>query len=362
MTNNHSCSCCGGCSPKSELNEKVVPKEVLEYLRPLSEFNPLRYDATYFLKKDGSFVFSEGYAHPPRGVYGKVIYYPSDKGITTIFNQMYGNTTKRYDDKGELTLIPHDEQLQLQISLAPNTDRSQLPPFAELRMQFSFDDFAGYFDHRHSLALGCRNYPMIGEAYHKVLAELGLPPERVGCTGSLMFGNFEGAHDDMDLVFYGTVAENRALLSQIRDITRDNPDRRVIEFGKYWPIRFYIDDIMVCSFFAYNDPSEIPLKDFTMEVLGEQVVLEGRVDDDTHAIFMPPILGLDQVKIDGKPAADTKLVIYDGSMRGDFFQGDKIKARVRKVGIRGNCPMNNEEVYLLVISKDVIEVDAPRDF
>lgn len=346
----------------------IVPDGVLEYLRPLSEFKRLRSDSTYFLKNDGSFVFTEGYCHPSDGLYGKVIYYPADKGITKIFGKTYGNSTKRHDDAGNLTLIPHDEQLQIQLALGgASKDRSKLPPFAELRVEFPYTELAGYFDHRHSLHIGRTKFAEVDAAIQKVKAELELPDSRIGCTGSLMFGNFEGAHgavhDDLDMIFFGTMAQNRKLLATIREITGNDPARRVIEFGKYWPIRFYIDDIMVCSFFGYDDPDEIPLKDVEISLVDpEEVVLEGVVGDDSHAIYNPPILGLTDVLVDGIKHPDTSLVIYDGSMRGDFFEGDFIKAKCKRIDVKGKSPLANKEVFLLNISKKVIETKLNREF
>jgi hypothetical protein len=335
----------------------------------MDKFDPLRYDSTYFLRKDGSFIFSEGYCHPENAIYGKIIYYPieylpGEQEITEIFGRKYGNTTKRYDENNELNLIPHDEQLKLQYKLTgknPKTE-SPKPPWAELRIKFNFDELAGFFDHRNSLRLGCKKYAEVNNALEKVLKELDLPKDRVGCTGSLMVGNFEGVHgvhDDLDLIYYGTVDEQRQLLAKIRKITEKDPSRRVIEFGKYWPIRFYVDGVMICSFFAYNRLDEIPLRNFTMDVIEEDVILSGKVQDDTHAIFMPPVLGLTDVQVNGKPVEDTTLVIYDGSMRGDFFKDDEIESRCKKVYIKGEGTHCNREAYLLTISKNVLSVNQP---
>jgi len=66
------------------------------FLRPLSELPGGRAgDSQYFLRKDGSFIFTEGYCHPEGGMYGKMIYYPKKGGKINVFGREYGCTTKK---------------------------------------------------------------------------------------------------------------------------------------------------------------------------------------------------------------------------------------------------------------------------
>ncbi|MEJ2745685.1 MAG: hypothetical protein P8123_08400, partial [bacterium] len=199
------------------------------------------------------------------------------------------------------------------------------------------DDFVGFFDHRASLRKAMEMYPQVGEAISKASEILEVPVEQLGCTGSLSYGKLEEPVDDIDLCIYGTIEQNKRVIAKIRELTKE-PKRRVEEFGKFWPMRFYHQDFMICPFFEYLDPDEIPLREMQVEVLQENVNATGRVKDDTHGIYMPVMLGLEQVTIGGAPCEDLALIIYDGSLRGDYYRGDNLMlngARLVRVTERG---------------------------
>jgi hypothetical protein len=93
-----------------------------------------------------------------------------------------------------------------------------------------------------------------------------------------------------------------------------------------------------------------------VEILQENVSATGRVKDDTHGIYMPVVLGLDQVKVDGKPCEDLTLIIYDGSLRGDYYRGDNLTlngARLVNVKERGTVFKALLVTVSAQISKDV---------
>ena len=331
-----------------------IEKGVAPFLVPIAKIDECIFDCTYFLRKDGSFVFAEGYHHPLGGIFGKIIYFPSsEQAFTSIHGVSYGNTTKEWVN-GEVRLISHDRQLARHFEIDPGLDPGQArPPFARLRMAFALDEFAGYFDHRRSLRVHCGLSPEINRTIGQVSDLLEIPRERIGCTGSLSFGKFEQEEaDDLDLVYYGTVEENARVLETIRQLTREEPARRVQEFGRYWPIRFYNEGVMICSFFCYADPAEIPLRDFSMTVLRSGVRASGVVTDDTHAIYMPPCITLGEAEIDGEARDELHLVVYDGSLRGEFFRGDRIECRGDLVEITRGA--ERYEALLLVISNDLL--------
>lgn len=307
------------------------------YLVPLAEMKGGARDAVYFLKKDNSFVFAQGNCHPKNGVYCKIIYYPQDDGWMSIHGRRYGTTIKRMVN-GKIELIPHDQQLKKQFEVDPALDpHKKIPCWAEYHIELPFSEFTGFFDHRASLRKAMETFPQVGDAVSKASDVLEVPVERLGCTGSLSYGKLEEPVDDIDLCIYGTIEQNRRVIARIKALTKE-PKRRVVEFGKFWPMRFYHQDFMICPFFEYLDPDEIPLKEMRVEVLRENVNAAGCVKDDTHGIYMPAVLGLEQVTIGGVPHEDIALIVYDGSLRGEYYRGDNLAlngARLIRVRERG---------------------------
>lgn len=331
----------------SDLYDNMINR----FLQPLSSLESGVGDACYFLRKDGAFVFAEGYSHPEGFLMGKVMLSPDPSGDTDIFGRMFRSSYKRVVE-GELILIPHAEQLINQFELTPGLDPDvPRPVYEEYHVEFPLTDFKGVFEHHHSLRMAMEVYPLIRESIEDLSRGFDLPLERLGCTGSTCYGKFEEPDDDVDLVWYGSIAENKKVLEQIKEVTR-NPKNRVFDFGRWWPIRFYWNGMMICSFFNYRLEDEIPLRDCRMTVLEENVRGVGMVNDDTHTIYMPSIMQLSHLMLNGKRSRDMELIIYDGSLRGEFFAGDYLEFRARRVLVRTR---EREYEALLVNLRDNIK-------
>ena len=126
--------------------------EVIDkFLVPISEFQGPVMDSTYFLRSDDSFVFSEGYCHPPGAFWGMIIKYPLPGGHIDLFGRNYSWTHREYID-GELRMIPDDRQLENQFRIAPELKESQgdKPIFARHLVRFPLSGCRGCFDARSS--------------------------------------------------------------------------------------------------------------------------------------------------------------------------------------------------------------------
>lgn len=330
----------------NDLSESMIGR----FLQPLSCLEMGVIDALYFLRKDGAFVFAEGYCHPPAGLMGKVMLYPHPGGEVEIFGRPYRSTYKKRIVDGEQILIDHAVQLERQFEISPDLDRgAPRPVFEEYHVEFPRSDFRGVFEHRHSLRAAMDIYPAVKEKVESLSRCFSVPLSRLGCTGSACYGKFDEP-DDIDLVFCGTVEENKKILQRIKEITRD-PRNRVFEFGKLWPIRFYWQGTMICSFFIYRREEEIPLRNCRMEVLEEGVRGEGVVVDDTHSIYMPSVLTVARLRLNGEVRGDMDLIIYDGSLRGEYYRGDRLEFACRRVLVQTG---KREFEALLVNLKDNI--------
>jgi len=332
--------------------EPLILKYVKHLLRPVAD--NIVTDCIYFLRKDGSFVFTEGYLHEKEGVYGRIIYYPDKNGIMKFFNIPYGCITKEFID-GDLRLIPHKRQYALQFKVDRNLKR-EVPPFAKYRVFFEYKDFLGYFDHRYSLNKLCEKDSNLRKQIEMVSLFSEVKYENLGCTGSLSFGITGGLHDDIDIAFYCTVSQARRFINKLFRYYKENPEALVYEFGRAWPIRFYLNNVMICSFFIYLKLEEIPLKEARMEVEA-LCEISGRVKDDTHTVFNPPVLILENVKINGKSKKTLPLIISDGSLRGTFFKGDELKFKGYLVDIENAAQFLSGTCALLNLSDDIIEVN-----
>lgn len=291
-------------------------------------------DSSYFLRKNLSFAFAQGYCHPPGGFYGKLINYPDPAGDLDIFGRRYTNTTKKLVN-GKLELLPIDRQLALHYLAEPALrNREGIPAFGEYHVRFSLADCVGFFEHHHSLVAAMEVRPWLRPKIEKLTTFLGLPLERLGVTGSLAYGRMEeGDGEDIDLSIHVTLDEHRLITEKI-DAWLLDPAHRVFEFGRPWPLRFYYDGTLICPFFIYHRRDEIPLADFRMEVVKENVAFHGHVSDDRHAVFLPVFVRLKEAMLDGAPAGGLPLVVYDSSVRGEYRQGDRLEGRGRLVTIR----------------------------
>ena len=309
-------------------------EEMIEkFMRPLSELEGGRAtDSLYFLRRDGSFIFTEGYCHPEGGMYGKIIYYPKPGGDIDIFGREYGCTTKKMVGD-ECIYIGHPEQIRAHGEIDPSLDPdAPRPVFVEYEMEFPLADCVGFFDPVHSLRACLDLYPWVGEGTRLAAEALGVPWEKLGLTGSLAYGRHEEGDDDLDLVIPGSIEDNRRVYRTIRSLSV-LPEHRVIEFGRWWPMRLYRGGYLICPFFTYERWEDAPLREFSVEVIREDVEASGVVADDTHTNYMPPLLPLEDLTIEGKSADPLPLIIYDGALRGEYFNGDILKMKARLVEV-----------------------------
>lgn len=325
-----------------------------QFLLPLEEKQDFR-DATYFLREDGTFIFSEGYYHqfekprPERNLLSHIVYAPRDPEHPlpdythkTIFGQDFDNITKEIMTTQPLNKF-YPLQLQEYIRLDPSQKEITRPVYGRYKSLVPVNSLLGSFPHRHSLRTimnrsgedeAARNIKIVSEHTAELL---GIDLSRIGISGSLCLGNYSDPHD-LDFVIYGTAADVRRMVNFMRRLTDREEKRKVYEFGKYWPIRFWewADGVkfMVCPFFSYLDPEEAPLRNFDCEELGEGL-LEATISDDTHGAFNPSLLRLEKVALNGKDYPDlTRLILYHGGERGDWREGDRIQARGEHVRVR----------------------------
>lgn len=293
---------------------------------PISELKGPVMDSNYFLKKDGSFVFSEGYCHPPKAFWGMIIKFPLPGGHIDLFGREYGWTHRVFID-GELHIIPNRQQVENQFKVAPELRaiQGEKPPYSVNFVKFPLEDFFGYFDARHSMCELCKDYKWVDEAVNKTCELLEWDRIDTGVTGSLAYGRVE---DDIDLMFIGSPEKNVELARRIRRYLASNPEARVFELGREWPLRFYYAGTLICPFFRYAESHQIPLLECDMEVLESGVTIEAVVADDTHNLYLPAILKLtDLRRSDSRPENDMDLIIYNGAIRGELWNGDRVRIK-----------------------------------
>lgn len=308
-----------------------------KYLLPVSTLVGDPVDSTYFLHTKGGLVYCEGYAHPKDGFYGALIKYRDPKGHIDIFGRKFNWTHRRYEN-GKLVIIPGNEQVARMMEVYPElAKRPPVPIWADHFCRFLFSEMQGFFDSKQSLALLCKENQRLREVVDSLNGLLGVSRERIGCSGSLAYGFYEEPLEDVDATFFGTVDQNFEVVRRIVDLLKREPEREVVELGKSWPLRFKHMGTVICPFFRYTDPSEIPYRNFTMELAAPSISITGTVSDGRHSPYLPAIVPLEDVKADGKSRSPLEVVIYDGGMRGEFFKGDRVwvKSRLVKVVNRG---------------------------
>ncbi|MDP8247131.1 MAG: hypothetical protein P9M00_03265 [Candidatus Tritonobacter lacicola] len=309
-------------------------EEVMErFLIPIGELGEPS-DSIYFLKNDGSLVYCEGYCHPPGGFYGMILKYPKKNGHIVIHGRRFDWTHRRFEE-GDLVIVPYEEQVKKCYDIDPGlTPAEQNPVFVEHFVKFDLADFRGYFDPRRSLKLLMEENPRLLEDVRRVSELLDISLDDIGCTGSLAYGHYYELDEDVDLVIFGSAVQNRSVVQTILDLKEREPERRVFELGKFWPMRFFDGKTLICPFFKYADPAEIPLKDCTMSVINEHVQAFGTVVDDLHAIYLPAVVKMAGVILDGETVDDLPLIIYDGAQRGEYYKGDRLGIDGRLVEVR----------------------------
>lgn len=309
-------------------------------------------DATYFLRNDGTMVFSEGYYHgiekPPqeREVLSHIVFVPwnerrpgPDYARKDIFGQLYENITKEIMSNNPLDRF-YPLQLERYIEVDPSQREKPRPVYGRYKSLVPVSELIGCFPTRHSLQA------IIAKADEEETADnirtvtehtaelLGVGVERIGISGSLSLGTYADPHD-VDYVIHAPAAEVKRMVRFMQKLTDTDEQRRVREFGKYWPIRFWDwaggKKFMICPFFSYLDPEEAPLRNFDCEDLGEAEIT-ARIADDTHNAFNPTYLLIEGVKLDGRDCPEiTRLILYHGGERGDWREGYRFRARGHRV-------------------------------
>jgi hypothetical protein len=309
-----------------ELMEKVrAHPDFRDFVVPIGELKEIR-DATFFLRRDGLLAFSEGYYHPPGKLIANIIYVPDPEGTKKFFGVQYGSIIKQYGGEEE-KWITFKQQLEIYRRIDPSTQKGK-PVFAENKCLFDLSDFLGFVPPLRSLGIIRRRISSIDRIMRETAQLLGIDVDMIGCTGSMAFGNIGAAHD-FDLVFHGTLAGLRGVLGAIYEIVKD-PKRQVFEMGMRWAIRFYDGaGNMICPFFSYTDPGEVPLPRFEMEVLQRNITATGTVTNDDHTGFMPTYLPWS-----GASNGSDVLLIYHGGKRGEYRAGDHVRAKGHSVRVR----------------------------
>lgn len=307
-------------------------EQIDRIIQPISEMTMGPLDTTYLMRKDGSFVYTEGYWHPEDKIIGKLIYYPDPDGTTDIHGRKYSSIVKEEKD-GETVYVSHEDQIKKLYRLFPD-----LPPdshkliLCEYQVAFPRDSFVGFFNDRKALKYVMDKYPRVGDVVRKTSELFGVPQERLGITGSSALGR-RGLHSDIDLVFFGTTEENMKVTQKLWSIIYSHPELQVVEFGKFWPLKIYIEGQEVCTFYVYRDLSQVPIRDCGVELVKDNVEAYGTVADNRHSLYVPVVLRLENVYIDGEKADDIGLVIYDGAVRGEFKVGLRLHIKGRLVNI-----------------------------
>lgn len=351
---------------KENLFEKLRQDERFQKIAlPVNERADLELrDAEFLLRKDGLIVNIEGWHHPPGLLIGEVLYVPDEEGDKNILGLSYRKVTLI---KGTHEVVPYDKRAGVLRAIDPELDQVETNPyFARYKQIFPLVDFIAHFPSKRALKVALTEFVKPGDQIIRDLENLrsllGISTEEIalGFTGAPLLGNIRGYHD-LDIVFMGSLEQNRALANKMREILLFEKERRLFEGGKSWTIRFFSDyQSLMCTFFGYRDREDAPLRNFEMEVLQEKVCVEGTVKDDSHAIYTPSILQLGDISLTTPGAKiipleinELPLIIYHTASRGECFTGDRVKGNGALVRI-----LKKDKEYLAVC---VIEREGVRN-
>ncbi len=301
--------------------DRMIPN----FMTPISELGDRIDDSLYLLRKDGTFIFTHGYYHPHRGrIIGKIIHYPTPSGDEMIWGRRYQSMHKKWVD-GRHVAVPNDAQLKKAFEIDPSLNpRDSRPLVADYTLEFPREDFVGFFEPHHCLLECAKLYSWVGEWAATTAELMDFPLEKLGVTGSLAFGVVEEADMDFDVIFRGDLGENHRALTRIYEIALQ-PGKKVFEFGKSWPIRVYQGDLLICPFFVYQNWEDAPLTEAEITLEREDISGTATVFDDFQNSYLPIYLQLKEVEVEGTPRADIPLISYDGSIRGEYRKGDRLR-------------------------------------
>lgn len=325
--------------------------EIGRLMRPIEELGPLVPDTTLFLSDTGSFVYAEGYWHPQGQFYGKIIDYPCAEGTFEVHGRRYGCLTTRMEN-GARVLVPHDAQLEMHYRVDPGLKPPAAKPIVtEYHHPFELERMQGWFCGHRSMEAALERFPETGRRIRELSSLFEVPLERLGVTGPLAYGR-EAEDGALNLVFSGTPEENAETALRIRRLTYTDPKRRVVEYGKFWPLRLAHDGVPVCSFFVYADQARIPVCGQGIALVRETVEVFGTVVDTLHSLYMPLVLRLGDVYLDGAPAGEIDLIISDSSLRGEFYPNERVHV-VRGRLVRLSKSGTSSEVVVAVDAGDL---------
>lgn len=292
-------------------------------------------DAEFLIRHDGVIFNVEGYNHPTNFLIGEVLYAPDEQGDKNIFGLPYRKLTLH---KGTYNPIAYPDRARILREIDSAFDQAGINPyFAQFKQILPTSDFIAHLPSSRGLARALSATAGDNEKFHRdfenLMSLLSLSPEQVslGLTGAPLLGNTNNFHD-LDIVFSGSLEENKRIAKTMRDLAKHEPKRRLFEGGKGWQIRFFNDlGTLMCTFFTYPDRSKAPLHDFSMEVLERGITVEGTVANDEHSMYTPTILELKDalLKKNGQQVQRftmLPLIVYHTASRGDCFSEDVVHA------------------------------------
>jgi predicted nucleotidyltransferase len=331
----------------------IINNEMYQKLKKdITEKTDFR-DATYYLRNDGTFIFAEGYYHQQdlpfnqRHIISHIVYAPHsgssdipEYANKKLFGQKYENITKKIMTENSVEKF-YPLQLKRYHKIDPSLT-TEKPIFAKYKAMVPVKSLVSAFPGIETLDSICALADIDPAAdkintITKAMSNLlEIPTTQIGISGSVSLGAYNNPHD-LDYVIHGSIKEIRRITDYIYDLTSKSEERKVYEFGKFWPLRYYEqvknDKFMVCPFFSYTIENEIPLLNFTCHNPVKASV-EGIICDHTHNCFNPSILMLEKVKINNQIYKEPlRLIIYHGGARGDYIEGMKVKVQADLVEI-----------------------------
>jgi len=338
------------------------------YFKELVQPIPQNYsiiDTEFYIHRNGLLFHADGYAHPENSILGNPLYIPDKYGNKNIFGQPY---RKLFLYPGTNEPIPYKDRSQILHSIDPSLDQFDSNPWPfQYEQIIPISNFIGYISGRSVFEKARKGLLGNNSEFLSDLENLGrclsvdIESVPLSLTGILAFGNIAKYHD-LDIVFCGSLSQNRNIADKIRQLIISEPKRRLHEGGKGWLIRWFnkngnIDGTIMCCFFRYGNTKDAPLQQFTVDVLEPNMQIEASVSDDAHALYTPTVLTLhDAYTISIGNHSDnmrlpdgTKLIIYHTGSRGEFNIGDRIWAHGAFTYIR---VINKEYPALLVIERE----------
>jgi predicted nucleotidyltransferase len=328
-------------------------------VRPLPSMEGTR-DVEFYVRYDGLILNADGYAHPQHTVVGNVLYAPDSEGNKEIFGIPYRKTSLV---PKTFTPVPYRERGAYFANIDPalNQTSTNSYPFRYEQI-LPREQFIGYIPAQHAYELAVEgklgNPDRLLSDLENLFELLGFEQStvRLGLTGTPALGHIQQYHD-LDIVFFGTIEENRLLANRMRDLVLQEPERRLHEGGKSWQIRFYNRDgitngTIMCCFFGYKNIEDCALPSFEMNMFIEDVCIQGVVSNADHALYTPTVVNLHNshiIEIEGKKnnfrlPDDMPLIVYHTGTRGELNVGDEVWAH----GAFGEI-ITDDERYLAVV-------------